>query len=174
MYLDEFFYYKNQFMDDIMHTPEIIGLMTDDPIIIADPTLLIYKQIFPFEYIPQTIEHGHTYICCEVDVKRVFNSNKLQGIINIWEFTHKDKLRLPQGGVRTDALAHEIDKKINGSFWYGMGTLELNSVSRFAPINDWQGKMMVYQTKEVNRLNPTDKQRPINRKTGNVTEESTV
>ena len=69
----------------------------------------------------------------------------------IWVFTHKSKLRLEEGGVRTDQLAVEIDKELNGSRYFGLGTLELASVGRFAPITDYQGRVLTYSARDFNR-----------------------
>ena len=81
-------------------------------------------------------------------------------------FTHKSKIRLPEGGVRTDKLCSEIAKAINGSRFYGLGELDLYSVKRFAPITDYQGKVMMFQATDFNRFSPSGKPIPSNRKTG--------
>ena len=75
-------------------------------------------------------------------------------------------MSLPQGGVRTDKLCSEISKIINGSRYFGLGELELSSVKRFAPMTDFQGKVMVFNAKEFNRLHDPKKPVPSNRKTG--------
>ena len=75
-------------------------------------------------------------------------------------------MRLPEGGVRVDKLCSEIAKTINGSRYYGLGELDLYSVRRFAPITDYQGKVMSFQAKEFNRFTPTGKPIPSNRKIG--------
>lgn len=172
MYLDEFFAYKNQLMEDLLTNENIVRLMNDD----LEPTSgesLMYTQVFPYEYIPETVEHGRTFICVDVDISRMSDrreapSNKLvySPVIYIWVFTHKSLLRLPEGGVRVDKLTHEIAKAINGSHHYGMGSLELYSVKRFAPMMDYQGKVMTFDAKDWNHPNPTGKPWPTNRRLG--------
>lgn len=163
--LDEFYEYKNQFMNDILTNDEILRLMDDDYIQRAKPEDLMYTQVFPFEYVPEPIEHAHTFICCDIDVQRATNKTFLQPIIYVWVFAHKSKLRLPDGaGVRTDKLASEIVKTINGSRQYGLGELDFYSSKRFAPINDYQGKMLVFHATEFNRQLPTGKPIPANRR----------
>lgn len=175
MYLDEFFHYKNQLIDDLLSDGEIVRLLSDkyEEIPMDEAGKLVYTQIFPYEYIPETVEHGQTFICCDVDISRMSDrreapSNKMiySPVLYVWLFTHKSLLRLPEGGVRIDRLAHEIAKTINGSHYYGMGSLELYSVKRFAPMADYQGKVMTFDAKDWNHPNPTGKQRPSNRRLG--------
>lgn len=166
MQLDEFFDYKNQLMNDLLTNKEIVRLLADDCKPITSTKELVYSQVFPYEYVPGTIEHGQTFICCDVDVQKSVNKTFLLPVMYIWVFSHKSKLRLPNGesGVRTDKLCSEIAKAINGSRYYGLGELDLYAVKRFAPITDYQGKVMTFQAKDFNRVSPTGKPVPSNRK----------
>lgn len=165
MQLADFYDYKNRLMEDILTTPSIVSLITDDPAFRTDPRLLTYSQVFPFEYIPETVEHSKTFVCFDVDVQKSLNKTFLSPTLYIWEFTHKSNLRLPNGdGVRTDRLAEEIAKAINGSRCYGLGELDLYSVKRFAPLADYNGKQMTFYLTEFNRPSPTRKSIPAQRK----------
>lgn len=164
MQLDEFFGYKNQLIDDLLASEQIVTLLSDDCKAIRKPGGLVYSQIFPYEYIPETVTHGQTFICCEVEIQRVSNKTFLTPALYVWVFTHKSKMRLPGGGVRTDKLCSEIAKAINGSRFYGLGELCLYSVRRFAPITDYQGKVMMFQATDFNRFSPSEKPIPTNRK----------
>lgn len=163
MYLEDFFDYKNRLMKDLLTNETICELLYDEDLQ-KDGGTLAYKRIFPYEYVPETIEYGGTYICFDVDVESVQGGTFLSPTITIWVFTHKSKLRLPEGGVRTDKLCCEICKMIDGSRYYGMGELNLSRVRRFAPVTDYQGKSMVYTAKEWNRPSPTGKPVPSVRK----------
>ena len=125
-----------------------------------------YSQVFPYEYVPDTIVHGQTFICCDVDIQRVECKTFLRPTLYIWVFTHKSKMRLPEGGVRVDKLCAEIAKKINGSRYYGLGELEFMSSRRFAPITDYQGKVLTFQARDFNRLSPSGRSAPSNRRSG--------
>lgn len=164
MYLDELFNYKNQLVKDVVTNPEIVRLLNDSNEAIESPESLIYRQVFPYEYIPETVEHSRTFICCDVDIQQSLNKTFLCPVIYVWVFTHKSKLRLPEGGVRTDKLASEITKTINGSRYYGLGELEFYSAKRFAPADEYQGKVLTFNTTDINRLSPTGKPIPSNRK----------
>ena len=71
---------------------------------------------------------------------------------------------LPEGGIRTDEICSEICRAINGSLMYGLGELELQSVKRFAPVTDYNGKVMTFYTKEFNKTFNGAKTIPANRK----------
>ena len=169
MQLEEFFDYKNQLMHDLLTNEEIVRLLADDCKPVNDVQDLVYKQVFPYEYIPETIEHGQTFICCDVDIQKSVNKTFLIPVLYIWVFSHKSKLRLPKetgGGIRTDKLCSVIAKAVNGSRYYGLGELDLYAVKRFAPITDYQGKVLTFQAKDFNRTLPTGKPVPSNRKNG--------
>lgn len=165
MYLDEFFAYKNQLAEDLLTEENIVRLLDDD-VQLTDADGLMYTQVFPYEFVPDTVEHGRTYICCDVDINHVENKTFLSPVLYVWIFTHKSLLHLPEGGVRIDKLAHEIAKKIDGSRNYGLGLLNLYSVKRFAPMMDYQGKVLVFHARDFNTVSPTGKSIPSNRKTG--------
>lgn len=166
MQLEEFFDYKNRMIEDLLTSESIVRLLADDCKPIKDVGELVYKQVFPFEYIPETIEHGQTFVCCDVDIQKSVNKTFLIPVVYVWVFSHRSKLKLPEGGIRTDRLCSEIAKVVNGSRYYGLGEMDLYSVKRFAPIADYQGKVMTFHTKEFNRLSPTGKAAPTNRKNG--------
>lgn len=163
MQLEEFFDYKNKLMEDLLTNEPIIRLI-DDKISLENAGALAYSQVFPCEYIPDTVEHGDTYVCFDVDIQGTEFKTFLYPILYVWVFTHRSKLRLPEGGVRTDKLCSEICKAINGSHEYGLGELSLYSVKRFAPMTDFQGKVMVFRAKDFNRQSDPKRTIPSNRK----------
>ena len=167
MSLKDFFDYKNRLMQDLCKSREIVTLVTDNQDSDVPNHTLPYSQVFPYEYIPETVNDGQTFICFDVDIASVENKTFYIPVLYIWAFTHKSKFRLNKadgGGVRIDRLCAEIDKVLNGSRYYGLGTLDLVRVERFSPILDYQGRVMVYTTRDFNRFG--SKTPPSNRKTG--------
>ena len=165
MQLQEFFDYKNQLMEDLLTNEDIVRLI-DDTVALQNADSLAYTQVFPCEYVPDTVQEGKTYICFDVDVQRAVDKTFLSPTLFVWVFTHRSKLRLPEGGVRTDKLCSEICKAINGSRKYGLGELNLYSVKRFAPMTDFQGKVLTFYAKDFNRVYDGKKYPPENRKRG--------
>ena len=166
MQLQEFFDYKNQLMEDLLTNQKIVELVNGD-ISFDDADSLVYMQVFPYEYVPDTVEHGNTFICIDVDIQESVNKTFLLPTLYVWVFTHRSLLRLPNGGgVRTDKLCSEICNAINGSRMYGLGELNLYSVKRFAPMTDYQGKCMTFHAVDFNKQFNPQKPTPSNRKRG--------
>lgn len=165
MQLQEFFDYKNQLMEDLLTNSEIVRLV-NDTVTLENAEALAYTQVFPCEYVPDTVEHGATYICFDVDILESVNKTYLLPTLYVWVFTHKSLLRLPEGGVRTDKLCSEICNAINGSRMYGLGELNLYSVKRFAPMTDYQGKCMAFRAVDFNKQFDPNRPTPSNRKRG--------
>lgn len=169
MNLEEFYDYKNQLVGDIVTSPEIVSLLNDsiDPNDIEAAKSLIYTQVFPHEYVPETVVEAATFVCCDVDIRKATVKPYLEATLYVWVFTHKSLLRLPEGGVRTDKLAAKIAEKINGSMYYGLGELDLYSAKRFAPMTDYNGKVLAFYTTDISRLHNPNKKVPSNRKRDN-------
>lgn len=164
MYLEDFFDYKNQLMKDLLTNEAIVKLLDVEGVTVENAEELAYSRVFPCEYVPETVQDGHTFICFDVDVMRVSDKTFLSPTLFVWVFTHRSKLRLPEGGVRTDKLCNEICKAIDGSREYGLGELNLYSCRRFAPMTDFQGKVLAFSTKEFNRQYDGSRYTPSNRK----------
>lgn len=165
MWLEDFFDYKNKLMEDLCSSDEVVKLIRDSETVDVPDKNLIYSHIYPYEFIPETVDHGNTYICFDVDIARVENKTFYVPVVYIWIFTHKSKLRCGKefgGGLRLDKMASEIDKILNGSREYGLGELALTSVTRFSPILDYQGRVLVYTARDFNRQGV--KETPKNRK----------
>jgi hypothetical protein len=163
MRLEEFFDYKNRLVKDMLTEEEIVSLI-DPNKNYDDPRDMVYDNIYPFEFFPEVIDQGKVYICCDVDIVEVNSKPLYELALYVWVFAHKSLLKLPEGGVRTDAICAKIDEKINGSWFYGQGKLDLEYVKRFAPMADYTGKVMRYSATDVNRIYNPKAEKPTNRK----------
>ena len=166
MQLEEFYNYKNQLMKDILTSPEIVSLL-DDRLDMANAEQLRYTQVFPYEYVPETIQEGKTYICFDVDIQKAYNKSFLEATVYVWVFSHRHALRLPGGeGVRPDKICCEVCKLLNGSRMYGLGELDFYSSKRFAPLTDYLGKCLTFTATDTNRQYDGTKPVPANRRVG--------
>lgn len=163
MLLNEFFDYKSELIRTLCSSKDIVRLILDNKEPVVPNYDLAYKHIFPYEYVPDTVDEGKTFICFDVDIAQVTDKTYYKPTLYIWAFTYKTKLQLSSGGVRTDELARIINKELNGSRNYGLGTLELKSINGFAPIKDYLGRQMVYTATDFNRPG-VSKKPPVNRK----------
>lgn len=157
---DVFFQYKNQLISDLLTNKDIVEMISGKVYSEDIPDNLVYNNVFPFEYIPDTIQVGKTFVCCDVDIQKTISKTYLNPTIYIWVFTHKSLLRMPTGGVRTDMLCSKIESIVNGNRYYGIGELELSSVKRFSPVKDYQGRVMVFNAIDYNRPHPSKKSVP--------------
>lgn len=154
MHLEEFYDYKNKLVQDLCSDPDVVRLVTGNLQADVPNHDLPYTQVFPYEFVPETIDNGQTYICLEVDIASVPNKTYYLPVIYIWVFTHKSRMRIETdrgGGVLVDELTAVIDRMLNGSRYYGLGTLELDSAQHFKPVNDYLGRALIYTTKDFNR-----------------------
>lgn len=154
MNLKEFYNYKNLLMKEICSNKEIVKLLLGKDDAVVPCVDLPYSQVFPYEYLPETVDNAQTFICFDVDIQSVTNKMIYSPVIYIWIFTHKSKMHMSEGGILTDKISEEIDKILNGSRFFGLGDLDLKSVTRFSPIQDYQGRVLVYTAIDFNRLNP--------------------
>lgn len=168
MNLKEFYDYKSLLMKDLCSNERIVSLITDKSKPSVPDKSLPYNFVYPFEFIPETVNEGHTFICFDVDIQSVVNKTLYIPVIYIWVFTHKSKMRVSDGGIRVDEITIAIDEMLNGNRTYGLGTLSLSSVERFSPILDYQGRVMVYYAKDFNRSNNIRHTLPSNRKQNNI------
>lgn len=150
-------------MEDLLTNKTIVSLIAEDDGV-KDSKTLVYEQVFPVDYIPETVQKGQTFVCFDVDILSVSNKTFLTPVLYIWVFVHRSKLVLPEGGIRADKLCSEICKVINGSRYYGLGELNLSSVKRYALMTDYQGKLMTFRAKEFNMQFNGSKSAPSNRK----------
>ena len=165
MNLEEFFDYKNLMVKDICSNETIVKALTENENASVPNHQLPYTQVFPYEFIPETVSEAKTFICCDVDIVSVPSNTYYIPVLYIWICTHKSKLRMPGGGVLLDKLSAEIDKILNGNRYYVLGKLKLSSVGRFEPTTDYLGRVLVYRGLDFNKMGAKDRM-PTNRKRG--------
>lgn len=155
MNLEELYDYKNSLVKDLCCDEKIVKLITGNNGASVPNHGLPYTQIFPYEYVPDTVNDGKTFICLDIDIVSVPNKTYYIPVIYVWIFTHTSRMRVDNdgggGAILLDELAVAVNKILNGSRYYGLGELRLDSVGRFKPITDYIGRSMVYYAKDFNR-----------------------
>lgn len=165
MQLEEFYDYKNLLMEQLCSDPEIVKAVTNNENAAVPNHDLPYYQIYPFEYVPETVNDAKTFICFDVDIVSVPNKTMYIPVIYVWVFAHKSQLRAREGGCTLDKLAAAVNRLLNGNRYYGMGELRLDSVRRFAPVTDYLGRVLTFYARDFNRK-WTKPDIPVNRKEG--------
>lgn len=164
-----FYNYKDQFIGDILTDDDIVRLIDEDfDLDNGDRRSLVYSKVFPLEYVPETVEEANTYILCDVDVSKAYNSPYVEVTLYVWVMMHKSLLILPDGqGVRIDKIVSKIVDRVNGSRYYGLGELALQSTRRISSvIADYQGRQITFKATDTAGFYDPDKPTPKNRRRG--------
>ena len=124
--------YKQKIASMLINNEDIVRLINNT--YIESPEELIGKNIFNFMRYPDSVEHEITYICFEVEVPKISNTNYLfkQLVITFYVITHERLMPTddPKGGTRNDLLQAHIDEIFND--FKGIGKTPLELVSNIA------------------------------------------
>ena len=149
--LEEFTEYKNKLMQAICTSSTIVNLLKlDTDSVSITGRDMRYQRIYPYNYVPQTIEVAQTFICFTVTAPNVRDDLITELRLTIYVFTHQDLMRT-ENGMRTDLLVAEIDKLLNGSTKYGLGKVSLKGCDVMQPpAQGYSGLYSVYSVKDFN------------------------
>ena len=150
MYLEELSKYKIEIMKRLCLSEKIQSLILLSKSQNSGREMM-YKNIFPYAFVPDTVTNAGTFICFDLEVQRVENRTFKDINILFWIFTHQSLMRA-DGGIRTDLIASEVDKILNGNRDLGLGTVELKKVLRVNPAKDYHGRSLVYRSVDFNRV----------------------
>jgi hypothetical protein len=109
-----------------------------------------YKNIFPYNFVPETAEETGVYVCYNVSVPRVYNKTFKALTIQFYVFCHQSVIKMKQG-IRTDLIAEEIDGIFNGTMAIGLPRMALQSVEPLNPVEKYHGLEIIYFTEDWNR-----------------------
>ena len=120
--------YKNKLISSIVNSPELISLINekyvkDGECVDADD--LIYKQIFPFYFIPETQVKALSYVIMKVDGLGTKNKIYNKAEVYICVISHQNVMKTNKGGTRIDLMAEIIEDLFNGKDDFGFGEMEL-------------------------------------------------
>ena len=150
MYLEELSKYKIEIMKRLCLSKEIQSLILFSESENQGKEMM-YKNIFPYAFIPDTVTDASTFICFDLEIQRVQNRTFKDINMLFWIFTHQSLMRT-DNGIRTDIIANEVDKILNGNKNFGLGTSELKKVLRINPAKDYHGRTLIYKTVDFNRV----------------------
>ena len=146
MLLEELTEYKKKLAELFNKSDEIKKLLIIDD----KNNNLMYKQIYPYAYVPDIQTKANIYLCFDVEVPRTSPiSNIIKDVsVRVYIITH-ETLMLTNDGLRNDLLANKVDKILNANRDFGMG-LGLISVKSFNNIEKHYGVELYYETIEFN------------------------
>lgn len=150
--LKELSAYKSRMMQAFCTSKELSPLLCVEGEDELTGKALMYSRVFPYAHVPNTIENAKSFVCFKVDAVSVKSAVIKVMQITIYCISHQSLLRLPDGkGLRTDEMASQVDKLMNGNTEFGLGTVELISSKEFNPITNYCGRESVYRVTDFNR-----------------------
>lgn len=125
--------YKRKLMSSIVNSPELISLI-DSSYVDADGDCvnvddgLVYKQIFPYYYIPETQTETLSYVIFKVNGLGKIDKMYSKAEVYICVISHQKIMRVENGkGTRIDMMGEIVEKLFNGRDDFGFGEMELKS-----------------------------------------------
>ena len=120
--------YKRKLITSIVNSPDLIALVNDNYVEdgeCIDSDELIYKQIFPFYYIPDTQTKAQSYVMVKVNGLGVKNKIYNKAEVFVCVASHQDIMETKGGGTRIDLMGEIIEGLFNGRDDFGFGEMEL-------------------------------------------------
>jgi len=112
--------YKDKVLEKILSSQEIVDLIDDDECKTAPAVGLLYKKVFPYAFIPPTVDEAETYVCIEANVANTKSDTVCDIELIIHVMSHISIMQT-DFGTRVDALADAIDDLLNHSRDFGIG-----------------------------------------------------
>ena len=146
--------YKNKLMSSIINSPELITLVNDSYIEdgeIIDANGLVYKQIFPFYYIPDTQTETLSYVIMKVNGLGVSGKIYNKAEVYICVMSHQDIMKVEDaGGTRIDLMGEIIEDLFNGRDDFGFGEMELKSNAEININTTYRGRELRFFVEDFN------------------------
>lgn len=128
---------------------------------------LVYKHIFPYHRIPETITETSTLITIQVHIRegRSRNNTFIIPTLEFWIYSHQGHMEvnnIPKvSDTRNDYISRLIDKKFNGRSSFGGNKEAKNDIYTCGPLtlilneegSTTQGflyRRMIFETKDLN------------------------
>lgn len=152
--------FKNKLIEMLQDDEQIVHALklSED----EDPEDLAYTRLFPYYFVIPTQEDTKTYILVEVGLEAIqdrYNAYKNdivydKCIVYIYVVSHQNVLRMDEAGisaVRTDYITQLINKKFNGTYITGYGTLQrISNMPR--SLNDtYRQREMIFEVLDFNK-----------------------
>lgn len=122
--------YKIKLMSTMINSPDLINLVndkyTEDNLCNENTDELIYKQLFPFYYIPDVQTDKLSYIMMKIDIfgtkKKLYNRVD----VYICVMSHQDCMQVQnEPGTRIDLMAECVERLFSGRDDFGFGEMAL-------------------------------------------------
>lgn len=143
---------KDKAIECILSSQKIVDLLGDDEFKTAPAPGLLYKKVFPFARIPETIDIAAPYICCETNITNISSDTVCDVELMIFVTCHTSMIQ-GEFGTLVDMIADEIDNEINHKHGFGIGKVtpsERYPVGYVLPNYNYITRKVVYLFKDFN------------------------
>ena len=144
--------YKKKLISAIVTSPELVALVNDDYVEdgeCVDSDDLIYKQFFPYYYIPETQTEAKSYVIIKVNGLGIRGKlyNKVE--VYICVMSHQDIMEV-KGGTRIDLMGEIVEELFNGRDDFGFGEMELKSDVEVNINTTYRGRELRFVVEDFN------------------------
>lgn len=141
--------YKNRILSTILQSQDLCEVLLNKKTFTeSEVDALIYKQVFPYLYIDGTQTQVLPYVCVEVDIPRIPTGTIKDMKLIIWCYCHKDCMKYNKkdySGTRPDIMCDIVERKLRNSDKFGIGKLQLQSVTYLNSINSkYYGRQLIF------------------------------
>lgn len=122
--------YKKKLVTSIATSPDLVSLLNEEYVEdgeCVDSDELIYKQIFPYYFIPETQNDQKSYVIMKVNGLGLKNKIYNKAEVYICVISHQGCMKTNDGGTRIDLMGEIVEELFNGRDDFGFGEMELVS-----------------------------------------------
>lgn len=154
---------KQTVLRAVLSNEEIVRILRNRFDVTVPDMSLRYTQVFPWMYVPETVEETKSYIGMRIRAKTPVNAAAKIFELTIYVMCHKEHMRMNRevceilgldtkdSGSRVDVLADKIDLLLNGAEDMGFSKLELVDSDEFKPAEKFHGRYITYRVTGWNR-----------------------
>jgi hypothetical protein len=123
--------YKQKLVSSLINSPELISLIDNSYVKngkCVETENLIYKRIFPFYYIPETVTETDAYVIMKVNGLGKKGKIYSKAEVYICVISHQNFMYVKNGdGTRIDMMGEIVESLFDGRDDFGFGEMELES-----------------------------------------------
>ena len=154
---------KQTVLRALLSDEEIVKILRNSNEVCVPDMGLRYTQIFPWMYVPETVEKANSFIGMRIRARNPVNAAAKTYELTIYVMCHKEHMRMNRdvcealgldvkdSGSKVDVLADKIDFLLNGSTDMGFSKLELVDSDEFKPAEKHHGRYITYRVTGWNR-----------------------
>lgn len=149
--------YKKKLITSIANSPELVELVNEDYVEdgeCVDSDELIYKQFFPYYYIPEsetsTKQETKSFVIMKVNGLGIKGKlyNKVE--VYICVMSHQGIMKAKGGGTRIDLMGEIVEELFNGRDDFGFGEMELKSNMEVNINSTYRGRELRFLVEDFN------------------------